>query len=431
MLQAAWGAHSLIAEIGVWCAVLGLACALVGGVGGAVRARLGTAEVSDPRQSRAWAAALLLSTPPVVLLLVALIGRTLQIGSVLLITGPGSVATPADSPVMLTGSAGIAVSILVSATALCGLWFRRDERLGSAWIWCLMLVVVWTWAAGPAYVVTPAGHPVRAAGTLQLPVGGSLILVMCAWLHRGGAGDGACDPSSGARVPVRSCTALALIVSILICYHLAVPIRLGWGGYRGASILLAASAVTTGLAAMAICRVRLSSPLAESALVAGSLACAAACTVAIPERGVGPGERLPAVFVAVMIGLTAASLGWTLTARRIRGGKPLPGFSWALAEFARPLVIRSAFYCAAGAVLVSAMLAVWPRIAGVVTADDSLGRFAIGIAANLWLLLVLVVDARTERRPSFHLLALLTVISTGAFVAIRLWPYARKIASGT
>ena len=73
-------------------------------------------------------------------------------------------------------------------------------------------------------------------------------------------------------------------------------------------------------------------------------------------------------------------------------------------------------------------MAVWPRFPGVATTDDTLGRFALGIAANLWLLVVLIVGAKHERRPTFHVLALLTLVSTGAFVAVRLWPFAHKVS---
>ncbi len=163
-------------------------------------------------------------------------------------------------------------------------------------------------------------------------------------------------------------------------------------------------------------------------MVSGSLGLGAACAIVIPDGAGTPAGRLPAVFAAVVVGLACASLIWTSAARRLRRGEPLPGVPQPLGDRLRPLVIRSAFYCAAAATLVSAIMAVWPRFPGVATADDTLGRFALGIAANLWLLVVLIVGAKHERRPTFHLLALLTLVSTGAFVVVRLWPYAHKVS---
>jgi hypothetical protein len=419
---------TLLGVAGLICAALSLACTFVGAVGQAPRL---TAETVPPREHRpiqfAWSAALLLAVPPTVLVMVALVGRGVRGAIALLVTGPAHLDATVLDHALLSNRAGLATAVLLSASALVGLRARRDDRLAAAHLWSLVLLATWACSAIPVFEPTPSGSLARTPATLWLMAAWCAIVLAAwsmPWARRPAA---PIDSARGNRVPVRSLTALVFGTSILICYHLAVPIRVETGGFRTGMMLAAACGLAAAFSASALCRIRWDSHLAESALVAGSLGVCAVCALVIPEAPVAPARRLPFVFAAVVVGLACASLTWTSIGRRLRRGDSLPGLPQPLADRFRSLVIRSAFYCAAAATLVSAIMAVWPRFPGVATVDDTLGRFALGIATDLWLLLVLVVGARHERRPTFHLLALLTLVSTGAFVAVRLWPYAHKV----
>ncbi len=68
-------------------------------------------------------------------------------------------------------------------------------------------------------------------------------------------------------------------------------------------------------------------------------------------------------------------------------------------------------------------MAVWPRWPGIAPTDDSLGRVAAGLAANLFLLLVTLWCARRLRRFTFQILTALTLISLTGFLFIRILPF--------
>jgi len=420
---------ALLAGVALGCAALSLACALVGAWARAPRSADGT---NPPREGRgirfAWSAALLLAVPPIILVMVAFVGRAIRIAIVLLAAGPTYPRSVAIDGVLLSNGAGLVITVLLAASVFVARRCRRDVGLAAAQLWSWALVATWMWSTAPVFERLSSGTMVRAPTTVWLMVALSALVLAVRLAHWVDSRTDRDAASLARDLPVRSLSVLVFGTSILLCYHLAVPIRVGPGGFRVGMMLVAASGMTSAVSAFALCRVRWHSYLAESAMVSGSLGLGAACAIVIPDGAGTAAGRLPALFVAVVVGLASGSLIWTSVARHWRRGDSLPGVSPGLEDRLRPLVIRSAFYCAAVAALVSAIMAVWPRFPGVATTDETLGRFASGIAANMWLLLVLIVGARHERRLTFHLLALLTLISTGAFVALRLWPYAHKVS---
>ena len=86
-------------------------------------------------------------------------------------------------------------------------------------------------------------------------------------------------------------------------------------------------------------------------------------------------------------------------------------------------VKRFALLNAAMAVLVALVMAIWPRLPTIATMDDSLGRVFAGLGANLGLLCVVLACAHRQRRPVFHILTVMAMITTGAFLWIRMQPY--------
>ena len=89
--------------------------------------------------------------------------------------------------------------------------------------------------------------------------------------------------------------------------------------------------------------------------------------------------------------------------------------------------MRSSVITAGLALVASTMMAVWPRIPGATTMDDSFGRMTAGTAANLFLLLILLRCSKGPLRTVFGVLALLCLVSTAGFVVIRMLPFAHTI----
>ena len=75
-----------------------------------------------PREGRvvrfAWSGALLLAIPPIILVMVALLGRTVLIAIVLLAAGPTYPETAAIEGVLLSTRVGASLTIMWSASAL-------------------------------------------------------------------------------------------------------------------------------------------------------------------------------------------------------------------------------------------------------------------------------------------------------------------------
>ena len=73
--------------------------------------------------------------------------------------------------------------------------------------------------------------------------------------------------------------------------------------------------------------------------------------------------------------------------------------------------------------LIGFLVALWPRLPRLAAMDDYFGRFTAGISGNLFLLWVTLWCGRRLSRVTFHLLAILVLISTAGFVAVRVAPF--------
>ena len=91
-----------------------------------------------------------------------------------------------------------------------------------------------------------------------------------------------------------------------------------------------------------------------------------------------------------------------------------------------PYAKRFSFFNAALAVVAAGMMAAWPRWPTVATTDDSLGRVAAGVAANLFLLLVLLWSSRRLNKPTFHGLVVLGLLSMMGFLYARMMPFTSR-----
>lgn len=209
---------------------------------------------------------------------------------------------------------------------------------------------------------------------------------------------------------------------MLVCYHLLVPVKLPAGGSYGQGIVAAASAALVAWGGVLLAGTIRGRVSYDVTVGLGSLALCGLATLALPSPPGPLDARYPMVFNVLILGLTAAcAICLWATSRFGRHLAPNPsaeGSPWFL-----PAVKRFAFLNAAMAVLVALIMAIWPRLPTIATMDDSLGRVLAGLAANLALLCVVLACAYRQRRPVFHILTVMVMITTGTFLWIRMLPY--------
>jgi hypothetical protein len=174
-----------------------------------------------------------------------------------------------------------------------------------------------------------------------------------------------------------------------------------------------------------------------------SLALCGLATVVVPSKPSALAGRYPMIFNAMMVGLAVSTVLCTHLAsvwrsqpgdvRPVDVGKARQGRSsrstdWKIRPTSRlaPYAQRFAFFNASLALVVGAVMAVWPRWPGIAPTDDSLGRVSAGVAANLFLLLVMLWCARRSNKLTFKILTVLTVVSTVGFVMVRMMPWSPR-----
>jgi len=128
------------------------------------------------------------------------------------------------------------------------------------------------------------------------------------------------------------------------------------------------------------------------------------------------------VFNVLIVGLTAACAICLWATNRF-GQHLAPNSSAEGSPWFLPAVKRFAFLNAAMAIQIALIMAIWPRLPTIATMDDSLGRVLAGLGANLALLCVVLACAYRQRRPAFHILTVMAMITTGTFLWIRMQPY--------
>ncbi len=330
------------------------------------------------------------------------------------------------------GPGGLWSLILLLAACAIGQASTGDRRLGTCQFWSAVFVASWACLLRPALQSTPAGGVERTGSTLLLMtvLSGLLALTVAVVLAverwgrpvvAGSDGDSGAGSSPWPGLN-SSATTIAVAVIFLVCYHLAVPIAVGSGGFRLTSLVVTASAALAGLASYLLVVRWWSSYLADAAMGLASLGLCALASLAVPSQPAALDERYPLVFSAVIVGFATAAWFWVWLAsvwERQRCGDQAGGDSRRLIPHAK----RSAFYCAALALVVGGVMAVWPRWPAIAATDDSLGRVSAGFAANLYLLLAMLWCSRKLRRLTFQILTVLTVVSTAGFLLARMLPF--------
>ncbi len=330
-------------------------------------------------------------------------------------------------------SVGLASLIALTASSAIGWLSTRDRRVGLCLLWSAVLVSAWWSLLGPAVRGNGAGGFDRT-GVLLVLLAALSALLLCVVLAAASierrarqsaltVGGGA-PPADTPHRPgfSQSVAVIAILVLILVCYHLLVPVPITPGGVRAGIAVVTVSAAAAAVA----CFVQLlrgwSGTLADAAMGLTSMFFCAAASLFVPRQPEALAERFPMIFNAVMMGLAlaTATCAWVVSTLRHRVDR---GLEWPTAARLIPSAERFTFFNASLALVVGAVMAVWPRWPGIATTDDTLGRVAAGLSANLLLLLVLLWCSRRLRRFVFQVLAVLSVVSGAGFLLARMLPF--------
>jgi hypothetical protein len=230
-----------------------------------------------------------------------------------------------------------------------------------------------------------------------------------------------------------SCSALAMTVILLACYHLAVPVPLGGGGFGPKVLLTTASSATAAAASFLLVRRSWSRSLAEAGLGLATLSfCGASLLIAsslgnrLQTSSASLAQRYPMFFCAMIVGFATSAVSWAWLSGYWSGGLAR-GKAWKTAGRLVPHTDRFAFLSVALATIVAALLAAWPRLRSIAAPDDDYTSIVVGFAANLYLLVATLWCARRLPRLTFHLLTGLALVVCIGFLLLRVLPFAGRI----
>ncbi len=318
--------------------------------------------------------------------------------------------------------------------AACAITFvsTGDRRLGTCQLWSAAMMASWACLLAPVLRSTPTGGYERTGSTLVLLAVLSILLALAVKItgsiqrRRGRITPSSSGDSAGAARPwpglSLSAALISLVVILLVCYHLIVPFAAGPGGFRLTVLIATASAALAAFASFVLLRQEWSTHVAAAAMGLTSLALCGLATIVVPSQPVTLAERYPLVFNAMIVGFAVATGLWTHLAsvwdQQLEGDQVRTTTGQLI-----PHAKRFAFYSAALALVVGAVMAIWPRLPSIAATDDTLGRVAAGLSTNLFLLLVMLWCSRRLHKLTFHILTLLTVLSTAGFLLARMLPF--------
>jgi hypothetical protein len=333
--------------------------------------------------------------------------------------------------------AGLVAIGLLLISALVARLNTRDRRLPAALFILAAMLICWSWTSVPVFTRGADGMIQRTPMPLGLAASLSVALLVASALRT--RAQAIVPPAPAMPKDHESdhvlrdvgwvgfrpfCGVTALMILVLVTYVLVVPIRLGESGY-GLSML--ANGLSAGVAALGLylaLRGWWNANLAGIAMGLTSLALCSFASAFVPSRIVTHDERYPMLFSAIVFALAGATGFWSFCSARIVGNHAQ---ETDVRRTTAGTVNRFSIIVAGLALLISTMMAVWPRLPGITTMDDSFGRMTTGTASNLFLLLVLLRCSRGPLRPAFSILALLSALSAAGFVLIRMLPFAHKI----
>lgn len=342
------------------------------------------------------------------------------------------------------GADGLWSLVFLCGACLVAAVSLRNRRLLTPLFWSGILLTVWAALLPPAYRELATGRFVRTGSTLLLlalwaivPLGVYLLSLLLFGRQASSSASGHCsiesdEPNSDGSASAvaqgtpgfaSSYAVVASAMALFMSYHLAVPIRLETGGFSASTLIVAASTGSLGITCFAVLRTSWSAALADGAMGLVTLAMCSFATLLVPADQTVLAIRFPMLFNAMIFGFACGSGMWAQVSFTCRcaGGDAL--FLGLPAVKLAPYARRASFVAAALALVCGATMALWPRFPGIAIMDDSLGRMVWGITANLFLLLVMLWSSRRLQSSAYHILTVITVLSTVAFVLERVRPF--------
>ncbi|MFQ5461355.1 MAG: hypothetical protein ACE5E5_01875 [Phycisphaerae bacterium] len=372
-----------------------------------------------------WSA-LVSAVPPVVLAAFLLAWRSVYVGTAFVFGDEFF-----RSRVVALDSSGLWYLWTVGLSCVVSFVATRDRRLFTCLMWIVLAMVLWTILRRPVFEPSAVGELRRTGLLVWMTVGGAvtvwLAVVVARWRNRrlrwqwaNSDPDRLIDHRWDWPGLASSVAALNLGLILVSCFLLVVPVSVPGGGFS--FVLIGAADVLAAAAGFLLLVDRWNRLLAESAMGLVSLAIAALAATTIPSFSTDLSVRYPSLFCALMIGFSLAAALWCwlqgVWAQQLNGGK-----AWTVAGRMIPLARRFAFFNIALALALGSLLAVWPRLRGVATSDDTLRSMVLGLGANFSLLLIALWVARKTPGATFYLLAILAVFSCLGFVLIRALPF--------
>lgn len=421
------GCHSvpqvqLVAFTGAFLALFWSVIAALGQLLARIRRRPAT---EGNRVTTLWLAALMFAVVPVVIETFVLVVQTVYVGIDLVygrhFGGPGA------------GFGRDGLWTLVTLALACGiaLMGTRDRRL----LPCLQLlfaaILMWICWLTPALVETAPARLERSGHTVWLILGLALVIMVTAIM--GGQLARRRKAMAGAVVDLQaenwsgmtlSTLVIGLLVLLLVAYHVVVPVH-GMGMEARATLFVVGiSGTCGGIGCLILLRRSWNGVLADVSLAIFVFSFCALVLCLVPRSELMLAERYPSLLAAMIVGLIG-SCGLLIgcSDRWRRAQRPKDSLRARLGPHAR----RMAFFAAALALLVGALMAVWPRLEGIATADDTLPDMASGLAAHLFMVLVLLWVARRVRRITFNGLVLFALVDTVAYIVVRFLPFKSTI----
>lgn len=322
-------------------------------------------------------------------------------------------------------SAMLVVACVLAAQA------TRDRRLLVTTQLSTVGLCLWLLLLPPVLRSSPTGGFERTGHTalIALALAGLLTLTVIIARAIDRRADAAAPASEDGRRDPRvwpglssSVVVIGLVVLFLVCYHLAVPIRSELGGFRATTLASVAAAWIAAAGAWLLVRDRWNAAVADVGMGLASLGMCGMCVLMVPEKPDTLAERYPVVFNALMMGWAGATACWTWLGCDYRYVGPPPAVL-TLRTHGPAVARRFAFLTAALALVVSAVMAAWPRLPAIAVTDDSLQRVCAGLAANLFLLWVTLWCGRHMHRVTFQALTVVSVLSAACFLMARMLPF--------